>query len=195
MKGTFRKFVEFAAFSLLTFAANAVLANGVEPRKVTTINDRVPTVEEVQGALFPDGIDYHERKTKEQQCEELKQNDIDCQPPPRLPSGVLESSLVFARGSATLTEQAKEFLRVVGAGLRAKMSALNNLLIEGHTDSTGSDLANRKLSQARADSVKSFLVKEFGISNIETKGVASANPKDPDHPESAINRRVQFVAQ
>jgi len=35
-----------------------------------------------------------------------------------------------------------------------------NLQIEGHTDSTGSDEFNQRLSQQRADSVRSYLIEQ-----------------------------------
>ena len=61
------------------------------------------------------------------------------------------------------------------------------------TDATGSDGANRRLSQQRADSVKSFLQAEFGLSNIETTGRSSDKLRDTDNPSSGLNRRVEFV--
>jgi outer membrane protein OmpA-like peptidoglycan-associated protein len=70
------------------------------------------------------------------------------------------------------------------------------VVIEGHTDSTGSDAHNLQLSTMRADAVKSALVK-MGISptRLQSKGFGEANPIS-DNSQSAgrqLNRRVEIV--
>jgi OOP family OmpA-OmpF porin len=68
--------------------------------------------------------------------------------------------------------------------------------IDGHTDSDGDDAANMKLSQARAEAVKTQLV-SMGIdaSRLTTKGFGETKPMDSNAtPEGkANNRRVEFV--
>jgi OOP family OmpA-OmpF porin len=44
-------------------------------------------------------------------------------------------------------------------------------VIEGHTDNVGKEAANVKLSQRRADSIKAYLVKKFGIDASRLKAV------------------------
>lgn len=44
-------------------------------------------------------------------------------------------------------------------------------VIEGHTDSVGDKAANMKLSQRRADSVRSYLVDKFGIAGDRIKAI------------------------
>ncbi len=68
--------------------------------------------------------------------------------------------------------------------------------IGGHTDSDGDDAANMKLSQARADAVRTQLI-SMGIDagRLTTKGYGETKPvADNATPEGkANNRRVEFV--
>ncbi|WP_029036087.1 OmpA family protein [Salinimicrobium xinjiangense] len=71
-----------------------------------------------------------------------------------------------------------------------------NILVEGHTDSTGSDAYNLTLSKNRAQAVTNFLVNQ-GISSgrIETKWYGEAQPKyDNSTVEGrSKNRRVELA--
>lgn len=70
-----------------------------------------------------------------------------------------------------------------------------NLEISGHTDNTGSDEFNLKLSDNRAKSVKKYLIK-IGIaeSRLSAKGFGESKPvATNDTPEGKFkNRRVEF---
>ena len=68
-------------------------------------------------------------------------------------------------------------------------------VVEGHTDSTGSDKINNKLSGARAAAVKDYLVKNgVDASRLDSKGYGSANPIDTNDTRAgrANNRRVEI---
>jgi outer membrane protein OmpA-like peptidoglycan-associated protein len=70
------------------------------------------------------------------------------------------------------------------------------LNISGHTDSQGSEDTNLRLSQARADAIKAYLVYTFSIESarIEARGYGSSKPiveeEHDDHRQ--LNRRVEF---
>ena len=104
------------------------------------------------------------------------------------------SGVAFATGESALNTEGKYIL----AKLSGVMLAFEDmkLSIEGHTDSTGSEEINRKLSLARADSVKAFLA-EMGVaaSFMTTQGFGPDKPLMPnDTPEGrAKNRRVEIV--
>jgi outer membrane protein OmpA-like peptidoglycan-associated protein len=68
--------------------------------------------------------------------------------------------------------------------------------VQGHTDDVGPDAYNKKLSQERADSVRSYLV-QHGVehSRLVSKGFGEERPLVPNTGarNRALNRRVQFV--
>jgi outer membrane protein OmpA-like peptidoglycan-associated protein len=100
----------------------------------------------------------------------------------------------FAVGKAALNESARVALaRFAGiVGVYPSM----RFRVEGHTDSTGSDETNRKLSQARATSVRDYLVGQ-GVesSNISEVGLGPDQPiADNGTSEGrARNRRVEII--
>ncbi|MBS4064402.1 MAG: OmpA family protein [Chitinophagaceae bacterium] len=71
--------------------------------------------------------------------------------------------------------------------------------IIGHTDSDGDEAKNLELSKKRAEAVKQFLKKEFGIDEgrMSTDGKGETQPSDANTtPEGkANNRRVEFIKQ
>lgn len=67
--------------------------------------------------------------------------------------------------------------------------------IQGHTDNVGSDSYNKKLSLARANSVKDFLVsKGVAASRITTVGMGESNPISDNKTNDGrmLNRRIEF---
>lgn len=176
-----------AVISSLALFAVSTSCIGEELRNTVTINDPAPSVAQIEDALFPS-----ELVALKTECAQLEAAGLRCQSV--IPKSSLDSTqITFARGSATLTGEAKQFLRAVGAALKNRMSAWKSVAIEGHTDATGTDKTNRRLSEQRAESVKQYLQTEYGLKNIETLGRSSGMLKDPENPTNAINRRIEFV--
>lgn len=70
------------------------------------------------------------------------------------------------------------------------------VLIEGHTDSTGSRSINQPLSERRADAVRSAVVNMgIGGDRIETRGYAEAYPVASNDSAAGrqMNRRVEII--
>jgi len=65
----------------------------------------------------------------------------------------------FTRNSSTIMDESLPFLKELGKMLAMDKYKNNNLLIEGHTDASGSDEYNLNLSFRRADSVKNYFIK------------------------------------
>ena len=71
--------------------------------------------------------------------------------------------------------------------------AEEKLEIVGHTDSTGPDAYNQKLSERRAQSVADFLAGK-GVSNMSIKGMGESEPVADNSTREgrAMNRRVEI---
>jgi len=104
------------------------------------------------------------------------------------------SGVAFQSGQSQLSTEAKYVLAKL-SGMLLVFPGME-MSIEGHTDSTGGDEVNRKLSQARAESVMTFL-NEMGASksSMTASGFGPDNPIAPnDTPGGrAKNRRVDIV--
>jgi outer membrane protein OmpA-like peptidoglycan-associated protein len=73
-----------------------------------------------------------------------------------------------------------------------------NLIVEGHTDSQGSEAYNQGLSQRRADAVRDYLVQRgYPADRIQTRGMSEGSPiADNASPEGrANNRRVEIIIE
>jgi OOP family OmpA-OmpF porin len=68
-------------------------------------------------------------------------------------------------------------------------------LVIGHTDSVGSREYNIGLSQRRAEAIVAALVDPFGVNPavLQPVGLGEEQLRDPAHPTSAVNRRVQLI--
>ena len=111
----------------------------------------------------------------------------------KLPSIDLE--ILFDYNSAEIANAAKPTLIELGRALTDDKLKGTVILLSGHTDASGSAEYNQRLSQARAASVKAFLVHAFGIdtSRLISVGYGEEQLKNTAHPEAAENRRVQIV--
>jgi len=70
------------------------------------------------------------------------------------------------------------------------------LNISGHTDSQGKEESNLRLSQARADAIKAYLIYQFKIEadRIDAHGYGSSKPivQEQTDEDRKLNRRVEF---
>jgi len=108
------------------------------------------------------------------------------------------SGVNFETNKATLKPVAREKLSKL-SGVLLGFPGEYKLEVEGHTDSTGSDAYNQKLSQSRAESVRNFLV-EQGIPTeriLSTEGFGRTRPIAPNDTRAnrEKNRRVDIVIE
>ena len=101
----------------------------------------------------------------------------------------------FPYNSAELTDEAKVELDKLGAALSSSDFSKDRWQIEGHTDASGGENYNMSLSTRRAMSVYNYLISKYGMhaDQLVPVGKGKTEPYDPDHPYSAINRRVRIT--
>jgi outer membrane protein OmpA-like peptidoglycan-associated protein len=108
----------------------------------------------------------------------------------------LSGSVLFKSGESTLLPEAQTRLGQVGTALLTAKD--RSLVIEGHTDSQGTDGFNQDLSQRRAEAVKTYLV-SLGYKGtlIQAAGIGETRPlADNATAEGrANNRRVEIVVK
>ncbi len=104
--------------------------------------------------------------------------------------------ILFETGKADLKPESKQELDAIGAVLAQCVDM--KIEIAGHTDSQGSDASNLKLSEARAATVREYILKNFPQCKSElyfAKGYGETTPvADNATAEGrAQNRRVEFT--
>ena len=99
----------------------------------------------------------------------------------------------FDNGASELTAESQTILDRIVAGLRGQPRL--QLLIVGHTDSTGAAAYNLRLSRARAAAVLDYLVTQgIAAERLASEGAGETEPVADNATEDgrALNRRVEF---
>jgi chemotaxis protein MotB len=117
---------------------------------------------------------------------------------------VFQSEVLFAPGSADLSDEAKQQLQPVVTALKELLAEIPPdlhwlLRVDGHTDrrpiSNAQFKSNWELSTARALSVVRFLIDQgIPASRLAAAGFADKQPIDPAHNDDAYrrNRRIEL---
>lgn len=103
------------------------------------------------------------------------------------------NSINFSIGSARLTESSRPILHEILDIVNRCPSLF--IQVAGHTDSDGSAAANQALSEARARSVRNYLVTDGADANrIEAVGLGESMPAYPNDTAAnkQRNRRIEF---
>ncbi len=105
----------------------------------------------------------------------------------------IKQQIHFAQNKSRILPGSYELLRQVAAAV--KDTPTLQMRIEGHTDNIGKLDSNLKLSQARADAVKEFLIKQnVPPAQLVAEGYGSTRPiaSNASRAGKAANRRVEF---
>ena len=115
----------------------------------------------------------------------------------RVGEGILvtfESGLLFDYNSSALRSETRENLREMAAILQEYKDT--ELVIEGHTDSSGSESYNQTLSERRAAAVSDYLSSQgVSRSRLTVRGYGEMKPVDSNETETGrqANRRVEIA--
>ncbi len=105
----------------------------------------------------------------------------------------LKQKIFFQTGKSRILPKSYRLLNEVAQAMKDYKRI--KVRINGHTDSRGSNALNMKLSQARADSVRAYLIKQ-GVDpdRIKAKGYGETEPIASNRSSQgrAQNRRVEF---
>jgi outer membrane protein OmpA-like peptidoglycan-associated protein len=107
----------------------------------------------------------------------------------------LDFSITFGFDSAEIDQGSYTTLDTLASALKSGDLSTYRFLINGHTDSKGSDEYNLALSQQRANSVVAYLVSRHDIEPARLKaiGFGETSLKDVNDGEAASNRRVEII--
>ncbi len=148
------------------------------------------------GAAIGGGAGYLIGNNMDKQAKEIKQAVPDAQVE-RVGEGInmtFTSGLLFTISSSNLSDAAQQNLVKI-AGVFNKYPE-TVILIEGHTDNTGTDQYNVELSKKRAYAVSDFLVLQ-GVAQkrFDIKWYGKDQPKYPNDTDAnrQLNRRVEVA--
>lgn len=108
----------------------------------------------------------------------------------------LQGGVLFTSEQATLLPEAQD--RLLGMTTALLAASDRTILIEGHTDSKGTDAYNLDLSQRRADAVRNFMSTHgYDVSHTRAVGIGEARPVASNETDDgrAQNRRVEVVIE
>ena len=114
----------------------------------------------------------------------------------------LAADVLFDFGKSQLRPDAEKTLREAATKMKFA-HAKGPIAVDGFTDAKGAAGLNQKLSEARADAVEDWLIRNggFSASGLRPRGfgaarpvAANTKPDGTDNPEGRqLNRRVEIV--
>jgi len=151
-----------------------------------------------KGALANDAAARAEAERAAREAEEARkrlQKFADVKEDERGTIITLAGGIPFKTGKADLQQVAIDRLKIVAEALKGTQ---RTILIEGHTDSTGKPETNQKLSQARAETVRKYLI-DGGVpaDQMRAQGVGQDRPVADNKTSAgrAKNRRVEVILE
>ncbi|MES2521417.1 MAG: OmpA family protein [Gemmatimonadota bacterium] len=109
---------------------------------------------------------------------------------------VVIGAINFAFNKSDITQEAKNILDKIAESLNQPANAARTVTVTGNTDAVGSEGANERLGQARADQAKAYLVsKGVSESRVTARTAGESDPLAPNETDNgrATNRRVLIM--
>ena len=108
----------------------------------------------------------------------------------------VKRNIQFKTGSSTIKAESFTELNTAAATIVKYQDQIGTITVEGHTDSSGRAVNNKRLSQKRAEAVKAYLVSK-GVKAEKISAVGYGEERLAINPEKSAadrraNRRVEF---
>jgi len=173
-------------------AGDASHASDDPERGIGLVESSVPTT-------GPCGIVLLEQPTEPDRTRGVgmaKENAVKAAPVASVP----RIRIQFASGKDRLTPAGEAALKPIGEALKSTKYDLSKMCfrVEGHTDTIGSARSNLELSRRRAESVKRYLTRAYGVDADQMVAVGYGEAKLAADPEDSLeaqqrNRRVEVA--
>ena len=108
-------------------------------------------------------------------------------------TGSVDLAVHFEYNSAVLTAETKDVLATLAEALQSERLSPYVFMVEGHTDASGPESYNMKLSERRAKAVVDFLVSGQGVDPRQLSAIGKGESEllDGIDPNDGQNRRVR----
>ncbi len=119
----------------------------------------------------------------------------------------IDLEIQFDYNSADIAKTSVPSVQALGKALSDPSLKGSTFVVAGHTDAIGTEEYNQGLSERRADTIKKYLVQNYGLNGTDlvtvgygkTKLKDTANGADPDQPprpgrEHGYQDRLEIIA-
>ncbi len=174
--------------------AVVLLAAGISASSASAQN--VPSPDQIIKSLTPTGPSGPTRGIRLQPATGNAGSTAG-QPSATRQAPAISLNVQFATGSAELTPEATRVLDNLGKALSDQTLASYRFRIEGHTDTVGTRLYNKELSDRRAAAVVDYLATNYHVDRGRMEAIGLGEDgllvQTPDQTPEQRNRRVQVV--
>jgi outer membrane protein OmpA-like peptidoglycan-associated protein len=107
----------------------------------------------------------------------------------------IDLEITFDYNSANISPKSIPSVQALGRALSNAELKGSTFVVAGHTDAIGGEEYNQGLSERRADTIKKYLVQNYGLNGTDlvTVGYGKTKLKDTANGADPVNRRVQVV--
>lgn len=167
--------------------SEAKILQALTPKSLTRNLSGTRTPQEIQRQNFINGL---RTKTRSLSADERTEVATIAKERPSI-----DLEIYFDYNSAEIANRAVPDLMNLGRALTNAALQGGVFLVSGHTDAKGGMEYNQQLSERRAQAVKTFLMKNFGVAgnSLVSAGYGKEQLKNTANPFAAENRRVQIT--
>lgn len=182
----------FSITAGLLLGAGLVQTGAAEGMRIIT--GPPPAAEELARMLFPERAQPRTRSIVFAGADRAPAPTVRAEPPRQEDGEGFGFLIKFAFDSTDILPDSRPYLDQVGQMLNLPEVAGERILIEGHTDASGSPGYNQHLSERRAAAVKQYLVRNFQVEpdRLSVRGKGENQLLPDRNPRDGMNRRVEF---